>query len=142
MRGLIGRLIVGCVYFSINLLIWFIAPLWIERAVFLGFPIPTSLLYIGLLIAILSGISGFYRGTKASIVFSICAEVALIYYILHVSNFGLLTLHYQGISIRAEFTTLLFILLLPVIFSLVMKVWRISTIEAEKRLPAFEEIEA
>lgn len=94
---------------------------------------------MALMISLLAGLSGFYRKRRASIVFSMATNVAVIAYLLYVFGWGSLSVDVMGFHAKLGLTNLFLILLLPVIFSLVVKVWKLATFEAEQRVKMVEE---
>ena len=137
MRDIIVRIAVGSIYFALNFTVWFLIPSLLIH--FMPWLKLEDLFYIALAISLLAGLSGFYRKRPAGIVFSMASEMAILAYILYASNGGFISLEVMGFHATVDVTNLIMVLILPLVISLVAKVWKLATLEAEKRVKMVEE---
>lgn len=134
MKDLIIRIISGTLHFALYFVIWFIIPKLLAESLHLEWLSMESLFYIALIISLLAGLSGFYRKRPAGIVFSMASDVAILAYLLYFSGGGKLSVNVMDFHVTINLTNLLIIILLPLVISMVGKVWKLATLEAERRV--------
>ena len=139
MKGLIIRAVSGSLRFAIYFIAWFVLPKLIADALQLKWLNVELLFYMALLISLLAGLSGFYEGRSAGIVFSMAADASLLAYLIYFSGGGRLSVDVLGLHVKMNLTNLLIVLSLPIVMSLVGKVWKLATLEAERRVEMVEE---
>ena len=139
MKDMVIRIISGSFKFAMNFLIWFVVPKFLAEILRLTWLDLSMVFYIALVISLLAGLSGFYRKRPIGIVFSMASDITILAYILYLSGGGVLSVDVMGFHAELEFGNLLLILLLPVAISLVGKVWKLATMEAERRVEMMEE---
>jgi hypothetical protein len=138
MKSFILRILRAVVYFALNFTAWYIIPSFFLTSVGLELISLNILFYFVTLIATISALSAFYKGLKLETVFSITYDLAIISYILYFGDGGIISVQLEGISITLDIRLLLLVLLLPMVVSIVGKIWRIATMVAEERLKAYE----
>jgi hypothetical protein len=138
MKSFIFRILRAAVYFALNFTAWYIIPSYFLTFMRLELISLSTLFYFATLISTVSALSAFYKDQKLGIVFSITYDLAVIGYILYFGGGGIISTKLEGISITLDIRLLLLVLLLPIVVSIVGKVWKIATMVAEERLETYE----
>ena len=138
MKSFVLGILRATVYFALNFTAWYIIPSFFLTSVGLEWISMGILFYFATLISTISALSAFYKGLKLGIVFSITYDLSVISYILYFGGGGIISMQLKGISITLDIRLLLLVFLLPMVVSIVGKVWRIASMVAEERLKAYE----
>lgn|GEM_PF-3911086 len=108
-----------------SLLLWYLVPSILLEGV-RGLPLEASgltFLSFALVIGGLSSMSHLLEGTQVSFVLSVGSDLATIAFLVLISGGGRLTLILSGVTVSADFTPLLLLMITPSAFSVVKKVW-------------------
>lgn len=139
MRGFIFRVFSSAFYFLISFIIWFVLPMLLVESFRLELFDLEKLFYMALLISLLACLSKFYGGSAVGLAFSTASDLAILAYLFYSSNGGRLLLRAAEFAVNLDVTNLLMVLSLPLVISIVGKVWRLATMEAERRVRMVEE---
>ncbi len=101
---------------------------------------PQSFMTYLIMIAILSTLTGFLENNVLGTIISIAIDIAFIAYLIMITSAGTYRMIYQGFTIEAKYPVLLFIMILPLLTSIIGNVWKIIHKSSFKPIKTYEKI--
>ncbi len=107
----------------VSLILWYIIPSLFLQGVDSPYLTAMSLLTFALVIGSLSALGHVFQGGPVGLVCGVGSNVATVVFLYLATSGGLLTFSEQGTTVVADFQPLLYLILVPVILSMVRKIW-------------------
>ncbi|MGC8948100.1 MAG: hypothetical protein ACP5OK_02035 [Thermoprotei archaeon] len=99
---------------------------------------PQSFMIYLIIIAISSAFTGILEDSVIGKIISIGIDLVFIAYIIVIASGGIYTTEYQGFMIKARYPVLLFVIILPLLTSIIESVWKIIHKSSTKPIRTIE----
>lgn len=101
---------------------------------------PQSFMTYLIIIAILSALTSLLENSILGTIVSIAIDLVFIIYLIIITSAGIYKTTYQGFTVEAKYPVLLFIMILPLLTSVIGNTWKIIHKSATKPIKTHEKI--